>query len=99
MAISLDAPEDLPWTARRAGTDGKTPFPVVSDESKAGFRAFGAYDDFEDRALHGTYLVDATGKVRWQDIGPEPYTDVKFLLGEAKRLLRSTKSFAADGGR
>lgn len=94
VAISLDAPEDLPWTARRAGTDGKTPFPVVSDESKAGFKAFGAYDDFEERPLHGTYLVDAAGRVRWQDIGAEPYTDVKFLLAEAKRLLGMTPSFA-----
>ncbi|MBL9126952.1 MAG: redoxin domain-containing protein [Verrucomicrobiales bacterium] len=99
VAISLDAPEDLPWTARRAGKDGKTPFPVVSDEKLTGFRAFGAFDDFEDRALHGTFLVDAAGKVRWQDIGPEPYTDVTFLLAEAKRLLRATKSFAADAGR
>ncbi len=95
VAISLDAPEDLPWTARRAGTDGKTPFPVVSDESRAGFKAFGAYDDFEDRPLHGTFLVDARGQVRWQDIGAEPYTDVKFLLGEAKRLLGTAKSLAA----
>jgi peroxiredoxin len=97
VAVSLDAPEDLPWTARRAGTDGKTPFPVVSDESKAGFKAFGAFDDFEERALHGTYLVDAAGRVRWQDIGAEPYTDVKFLLGESKRLLGTSTSLAATG--
>jgi len=99
VAISLDAPEDLPWTARRAGADGKTPFPVVSDETLAGFKAFGAYDDFEERPLHGTFLVDAQGRVRWQDIGAEPYTDVKFLLGEAKRLLKATGMLAANSGR
>lgn len=97
VAISLDAPEDLPWTARRAGADGKTAFPVVSDESRAGFKAFGAYDDFEDRPLHGTFLVDATGRVRWQDIGAEPYTDVTFLLGEAKRLLGISKPLVTAG--
>ncbi len=95
VAISLDAPEDLPWTARRAGAEGKTSFPVVSDEKLAGFRAFGAYDDFEDRALHGTFLVDAAGRVRWQDISAEPFTDVKFLLGEARRLLRSGQDLAS----
>lgn len=94
VAISLDAPEDLPWTSRRAGTDGKVPFPVVSDESQAGFKAFGAYDDFEGRPLHGTFLVDAQNHVRWQDIGADPFTDVKFLLTEAKRLLGTTKTLA-----
>ncbi|MGE3308807.1 MAG: peroxiredoxin family protein [Limisphaerales bacterium] len=99
VAVSLDAPEDLPWTARRAGTNGKTPFPVVSDERHAGFRAFRAFDDFEERPLHGTYLVDAAGRVRWQDIGAEPYTDVKFLLGEAKRLLETGTTLAAGPAR
>ncbi|MDB5302233.1 MAG: bcp 5, partial [Phycisphaerales bacterium] len=37
--------------------------------------------------LHATFLIDAQGLVRWQDISAEPYTDTKFLLGEAKRLL------------
>ena len=37
--------------------------------------------------LHGTFLVDRDGKVRWQDVGYEPFSDLKFLLNESKRLL------------
>ena len=37
--------------------------------------------------LHGTFLIDESGHVRWQDIGHEPFTEVDFLLREARRLL------------
>ena len=32
-------------------------------------------------------LVDAAGRLRWIDVGAEPFMDVKFLLAESKRLL------------
>jgi hypothetical protein len=32
--------------------------------------------------------VDGEGRIRWQDIGHEPFMDADFLLREAKRLLR-----------
>jgi hypothetical protein len=38
--------------------------------------------------LHGAFLIDAKGLIRWQDIGYQPFKDVPFLLGEAKRLLQ-----------
>ena len=38
--------------------------------------------------VHGTFLVDGDGLVRWQDISYEPFTEPRFLLGEAKRLLK-----------
>jgi hypothetical protein len=52
------------------------------------FKAYRAYDDFEKMALHGTFLVDGDGLVRWQDINYEPFSEPRFLLGEAKRLLK-----------
>jgi hypothetical protein len=58
------------------------------------FKAYRAYDDFEGQPLHGTFLVDAGGLVRWQDISYEPFTEVTYLLKEAKRLL----SFPAPAG-
>jgi alkyl hydroperoxide reductase subunit AhpC len=63
------------------------PFPLVSDARLEVFKAFRAYDDFEETPLHGTFLIDAAGKVRWQDISYEPFTAVDFLLDEAERLL------------
>ena len=49
----------------------------------------GCYDDFEKSAIHGTFLIDGQGKIRWQDISAEPFMDGAFLLKEAKRLLGS----------
>ena len=51
------------------------------------FRQYRCYDDFEKAALHGTFLIDAQGRIRWQDISYEPFMDTDFLLKESKRLL------------
>jgi len=51
------------------------------------FKSYRCWDDFESVPLHGTFLIDAAGRVRWQDIGAEPFTDIEFLLDESKRLL------------
>lgn len=63
------------------------PFPLLSDHGLAAFKAFRAHDDFENQPLHGTFLVDAEGRLRWWDIGPEPFMDADFLKNEAARLL------------
>ena len=61
--------------------------PLMADPKHEAFKQFRCWDDFEDQPLHGTFLIDARGRVRWQDISHEPFTDVEFLLDEAKRLL------------
>jgi hypothetical protein len=38
-------------------------------------------------ALHGTFLIDGAGAIRWLDISYQPFMETKFLLEEAKRLL------------
>jgi peroxiredoxin len=60
---------------------------LLSNANQDVFRSFRAYDDFEGQPLHGTFLIDAAGKIRWQDIGHEPFKKVDFLLEESKRLL------------
>jgi peroxiredoxin len=67
--------------------DGAFPFPLVADNGLVTFKAYRCYDDFEQQPLHGTFFIDGTGLVRWQDISYEPFQDTKFLLKEAKRLL------------
>ena len=62
-------------------------FPLVSDHDLKVFKAYRAFDDFENVPLHGTFLIDGNGLVRWQDISFEPFNEVKFLLTESKRLL------------
>jgi len=63
------------------------PFPLGSDPALEAFKAYRVYDDFENRPLHGTFVLDASGFVRWQDIGFEPFRDARFVLNEARRQL------------
>jgi peroxiredoxin/outer membrane biosynthesis protein TonB len=68
---------------------------LLSDTNLDVFKAYRAYDDFEQQPLHGTFIIDGDGRVRWQDIGYEPFMDVNFVLAEAQRLLAQDHSLAA----
>jgi peroxiredoxin len=86
IAISTDTPAQL-LQSHENYKDGKFPFPLVSNDGLDVFRAWRCYDDFEQRPLHGCFLVDGAGLVRWQDISYEPFMDVDFILTEAQRLM------------
>jgi peroxiredoxin len=88
LAVSTDTSAGLLDTF--IGYDAKDRhfnFPLLSDPTLKTFKAYRAYDDFEETPLHGTFLIDPEGKVRWQEISYEPFMAPKFLLDEAKRLL------------
>jgi peroxiredoxin len=69
VAVSTDTVAGLKQTFADLALNTKQfPFPLVSDARLEVFKAFRAYDDFEETPLHGTFLIDAAGKVRWQDI-------------------------------
>lgn len=91
VAISSDSVQNLKKSLDRYSPDGKFLIPLVSDQSLDTFKRYQAYDDFEHVPLHATYLIDAEGKIRWHDLGAEPYMDVSFLLAESKRLLDPSK--------
>jgi peroxiredoxin len=86
IAISSD---DLPGLKISIANydKGDLPIPLVANPELDVFRAYRAYDDFEKKPLHGTFLIDADGLVRWQDISFEPFMDADFLLKESQRLL------------
>jgi alkyl hydroperoxide reductase subunit AhpC len=63
------------------------PFPIIADPALQVFKEYRAYDDFEGKPLHGTFLIDGAGRILWQDIAAEPFSNPGFLLDEAKRLL------------
>ena len=63
------------------------PFPILADPGFVAFKRYRAFDDFEKAPLHGTFLVDPAGKLRWQDVSFEPFMDWEFVLRESKRLL------------
>jgi len=93
LAVSTETVCELEQGLAEYRKDGKdVNFPLLSDETLKVFKAYRAYDDFENMPLHGTFLIDESGHVRWQDIGHEPFTEVDFLLREARRLLDMTSS-------
>ena len=63
-------------------------FPVLSDAQGSVFKSFGAFEEFEGRPLHGTILVDGSGRILWRDAGHEPFNHPIQLLREAERLLQ-----------
>ncbi len=86
IAISSDELAKLQQS--QADYDGEEiPFPLVANHSLDVFKTYRAFDDFEGQTLHGTYLIDANGRIRWQDISYDPFMDIDFLLKESKRLL------------
>ncbi len=92
VAISTDSPEKLQNTITQYKAESEAskgfPFPLAADPDLNVFKSYRAFDDFEDLPLHGTFLIDGAGLIRWQDISYEPFMEADFLLEEAQRLLK-----------
>ncbi len=102
VIISTDAVADLhkaaeAWKGDAGGPEAAYPFPLLSDQSLATFKAWRCFDDFEQLPLHGTFLVDGRGKLLWWDIGPEPFMNVDFLVEESTRLLAIEAALTSEG--
>ncbi len=92
LAVSTDTEDGLKFTVEKAKFNGGFPIRLAADPALKAFKTFRAHDDFEQQPLHGTFLVDADGRIRWQDISYQPFMETKFLLGEAQRLLNLPKA-------
>ena len=86
LAISTDERIGL---KKSIDSYGETPLPIrlLANPELTIFKKYHAFDEFENQPLHGTFLIDGQGKIRWQDISYEPFMDCDFLLSESKRLL------------
>jgi peroxiredoxin/energy-converting hydrogenase A subunit M len=87
VAISSEPLDTLQGSLAKLSPEEPIPFPLAADPELTVFKDYRAYDDFEAMPLHGTYLIDGQGLVRWHDISYEPFNDPEFLLDEAQRLL------------
>ncbi|MCA9058786.1 MAG: redoxin domain-containing protein, partial [Planctomycetaceae bacterium] len=85
VAISTDKQEDLALAHKNY--EGDFPITLLADAELNVFRQYRCYDDFENQSLHGTFVIDGEGRIRWQDISYEPFMDVDFVLKEGTRLL------------
>jgi peroxiredoxin len=87
IAVSSDNAEAA--KALKDNKDGvKFPMPMIADPKLESFKRYRAYDDFENQPLHGTFLIDAEGNVRFQRISADPFLDVEFIKAEAARVNR-----------
>lgn len=94
VAISTDPASDLKKSEERYAAEGPKengqaafPFPLVADPEQHVFKQYRCHDDFENIPLHGTFLIDGNGLIRWQDVSFDPFMEADFLLKESKRLL------------
>jgi len=87
VAVGSDAADQAAASLAAMDEAERFPFPLLADPQLTAFRAWRCHDDFESMPLHGTFLVDGNGRVRWQDVSFEPFTKLDWLLGECKRLL------------
>jgi peroxiredoxin Q/BCP len=92
-AISADPPEET-----RAKFDeyrdkgGAFAFPVLSDPGNKVAERYECFFPFKpgrpELQLHGTFLIDRQGIVRFANTGLSPYTNHRSLLGHIDRLRR-----------
>jgi peroxiredoxin len=91
VAIGTDSPDELKNAL--AAYEGSFPFPLLSDAKLDAFKAYRCVD-FNSQPLHGTFLIDAEGAVRWRQISDRPLNDPEFVLGQAKQLSTAGSAVA-----
>lgn len=93
VAISTDNRQVLAESLEKFRQEDGTAFPIrlAANPLLDVFKSYRAFDDFENQALHGTFLIDGEGVIRWQDISYQPFDQPKFLLDEVQRLLRQPR--------
>jgi peroxiredoxin len=85
VAIGTDTPEELKNSLAPVQDKGGFPFPLLSDAKLEVFKAYRCVD-FGNQPLHGTFLIDAQGRVRSQRISDKPFNEPAVVLKEAKQL-------------
>jgi peroxiredoxin len=95
VGIGTDTPEELKDALANYQETGGFPFPLLSDAKLDAFRAYRCVDG-SNKPLHGTFLIDAQGDVRWRNISERPFNDPAFVLGQAKQLLNATTPVTSE---
>lgn len=73
----------------------KLPFIMLSDRQQYAFKAWGCYDQFLKKPLHGAFLVDDQGTILWSNVSHQSCVQPEYLLLESQRLLSLWKEEAA----
>lgn len=87
VAISADSAEH---TQEKFDRYGAFSFPVLSDPDHKVAETYGVYkpasEDAHEQDLHGTFLIDREGVVRWVDTGDQPFIHNQTLLYELCKM-------------
>jgi|GEM_PF-1680142 len=59
------------------------PFPIAADPTGQAFTAWSLRDEFASAPLHGIFILDSQGHIRWSHIGTQPLMEVAKVLGQA----------------
>lgn len=89
VAISADAPEGVARTfASLESEPTRRPFafPVLADADRRAFAPWGVMDQFYGDAIHGVFVLDGGGRLRWRHLGIEPYMMVADVLAAVEEL-------------
>jgi peroxiredoxin Q/BCP len=70
---------------------GRFDFPTLSDPGNKVAELYGCFHPFKpggnpELQLHGTFLIDKQGIIRWANTGLSPYTNHRSLLGHLDRM-------------
>jgi peroxiredoxin len=88
VAVSVDNEERVArtWAGPDRTKEEPYPFPILADPELRQFKAWGAWDGYGGRPVHGTFVTDAAGKVRWQRTGTEPFYDAGAVVALVEAL-------------
>jgi len=88
VAVSVDNAERVArtWAGPDRTKEERYPFPILADPELGRFKAWGAWDGYGGRPVHGTFVTDAAGKVRWQRTGTEPFYDAGAVVALLEAL-------------
>jgi peroxiredoxin Q/BCP len=85
------SPDSLELTRKRYAKYGSFQFPVLSDHSTQIAEAYGIFkpakDGKDEELLHGTFVIDMDGIIRWAAYGEQPFGHNPTLLYEVAKIL------------
>ena len=91
IALSADPPEA---TVEKYKEYGEFHFPVLADPDDEVAHIYGCFEKIKEgekvvgeKQLHGTFLLDRDGIVKWAYTGEEPFFDNRALLKRAAELF------------
>ena len=85
-AISFHSAADVRASMKKMGDQG-FPFRLLADPKMRTWYEWLTVDGHDHAPLHGTFLLDEQGRVRWKQIADHPFEDAQWLLKESRRLL------------